>query len=51
MAALEANQPLDHNIPWNTLSTLERRRLKDAFTMLQSIQSGVGATLPIGRMG
>ena len=51
LAALEANQPLDHNVHLNTLSTLERRRLKDGFVMLQRIQAGIRASLPIGRMG
>jgi CBS domain-containing protein len=51
LAALEANQPLDHNIHLNMLSTLERRRLKDGFLMLQRIQAGIRASFPIGRMG
>jgi CBS domain-containing protein len=51
LVALEANQPLDHCIHLNTLSTLERRRLKDGLLMLKRIQAGIRATLPIGRMG
>jgi CBS domain-containing protein len=51
LAALEANQILDHNVHLNALSTLERRRLKDGFVMLQRIQAGIRASFPIGRMG
>ena len=51
LAALEANQPLDQNVHLNMLSTLERRRLKDGFLMLQRIQAGIRASFPIGRMG
>ena len=51
LAALRANRPLDHNVHLNTLSTLERRHLKEGFVMIRHIQDGIRADLPISRMG
>ena len=51
LAALRASRPLDHNVHLNTLSTLERRHLKDGFVMIRRIQDGIRADLPISRMG
>jgi CBS domain-containing protein len=51
LAALGANRPLDHNVDLNTLSTLERRHLKEGFVMIRHIQDGIRADLPISRMG
>ena len=51
LAALRANRSLDHNVHLNALSAMERRHLKDGFVMIQRIQDGIRADLPISRMG
>jgi CBS domain-containing protein len=51
LTALTANRALDQNVPMNTLSTLERKRLKDGFTMIRRVQDGIRASLPISRLG
>jgi CBS domain-containing protein len=51
LTALTANRALDQNVPMNTLSTLERKRLKAGFTMIRRVQDGIRASLPISRLG
>jgi CBS domain-containing protein len=43
LASLQTNRPLDHNVDLNTLSTLERRHLKEGFVMIRRIQDGIRA--------
>ena len=43
LAALQANRPLDNNVDLNTLSTLERRHLKEGFVMIRRIQDSIRA--------
>ena len=43
LAALQANRPLDHKLPLNSLSKLERRHLKEGFVMIRRIQDGIRA--------
>ncbi len=47
LAALEANRPLDHNVQLSSLSTLERRHLRDGFVMIRRIQDAIRVSLPM----
>jgi CBS domain-containing protein len=49
--SLQNNRPVDNNVHVNALSTSERRHLKEGFVMIQRIQGGIRASLPVSRMG
>ena len=51
LEALQGNKPLDHKVHLDSLSTLERRHLKEAFIMIREIQDDVRALLHIEQLG
>ncbi len=51
LAAIEANQGLDHSVRLAEISTLERRHLKEAFVAIKLIQRDIGARWRLDQLG
>jgi CBS domain-containing protein len=51
LAALQANQTIDHKVRLDALSALERRHLKEAFVTIRQVQDDVRASLHLDRVG
>jgi CBS domain-containing protein len=51
LAARENNQPTDNSINLAEISPLERRRLKDAFTVIKRIQESLRTVWQLDRLG
>jgi CBS domain-containing protein len=51
LTALQTNQPIDHKVRLDALSTLERRHLKEAFITIRQVQDDVRASQHLDRMG